>query len=203
MTGRAGHSFPVRSPDPKPGVTDIMLVCHANQCRSPFAEAIARRLADGHELRFVSGGVISGGRPMPEVGRRVGQELGYDFRQHLSREIDIGDFRGFDLVLTMEREQARELVAADPDMWPRIFTLKQFARWLTEHPRPTRAHVGSWLDATAADRSRVTILGHDPYDDVADPIGRPAAAWWAMVDELTPPLLATILGLTARSRRTQ
>nr|WP_274636845.1 hypothetical protein [Microbacterium bovistercoris] len=198
MTGITDYSFPVRSPDREAGVTDILLLCHANQCRSPFAEAIARRLAAGRALRFWSAGLIPGGRPMPETGRLVGLEFGHDFNQHRSREIDWGDFHGFDVILTMARDQARELVAAESGVWPRIFTLKQFARWLEDHPRPPRSIVGSWLDATAADRPRTTLLGRDAGDDIPDPMGRPAGAWREMVDELTPLLTAVIDGLAPR-----
>nr|WP_246301221.1 hypothetical protein [Microbacterium immunditiarum] len=192
------HSAPVRSPDRVPGQTEVLFVCRANQCRSPYAEAIATRLANGRPIRFHSGGLLSGGMPMPETGRRLGAALGYSFGEHRSRELDLLDLDGFDVILTAAREQAREIVGANPDLWPRVFTVKQFSRWLDDQRRPPRAIVGSWLDAVAADRDRRSLLGDDPADDVADPLGLPEPAWTAMVDELKTHLARIIDGLSPR-----
>ncbi|MET0296161.1 MAG: hypothetical protein ABWY03_01470 [Microbacterium sp.] len=193
--GSHGYSFPVRTPDPIRGVEQILIVCHANQCRSPYAEAIAERIAGDAPLRFTSGGLIRGGRPMPETGRLLAPSYGLDFDAHRSREIDLHDFGGFDLILTMAREQARELVAADPDAWPRIFTLKQFSRWIVDNPRPPRAALGSWLDAAAAGRPRTSLIGRSDDDDVADPLRLPVEAWRHMVAELTENLTTVVAGL--------
>ena len=102
---------------------------------------------------------------MPSLGRNVAPEFGLDFDAHRSRELDLHDLSGFDLILTMARAQARELVAADADAWPRIFTLKQFARWIGDNPRPPRVALGPWLDAAAGGRPRATILGASDADD--------------------------------------
>lgn len=185
---RGGYSIPVRSPEPQAGVSDILFVCHANQCRSPYLEAIARSFAHDSRLRMASGGLIGGGHPMPQTGRQVGLEFGFDFSAHRSREIDLSDFGGFDLVLTAAREQARELVAADPHARPRIFTVKQFSRWVRQHPRPPRAVLGSWLDAAASGRPGDELVGRDERDDIADPLRQPAQAWREMVSDVTPHL---------------
>ncbi len=197
MTDRSvGYAPYLRSPDPVEGVDQILFVCHANQCRSPYAEAIARRMAGDASVRFSSAGLISGGRPMPSLGRSVAPEFGLDFDAHRSRELDLFDFAGFDLILTMARAQARELVVADPDAWPRIFTLKQFARWIVDNPRSPRAALGPWLDAAAGGRPRATILGSSVADDIADPLRAPEAAWREMVDDLTVNLSAVVAGIS-------
>lgn len=199
MTGGASlYSIPVRSPDPEPGVSQILIVCHANQCRSPYGEAIARRLAGNAPLRFASGGLIGGGRPMPETGRLLAPTYGLNFDSHRSREVDVHDFSGFDLVLTMARAQARELVAADPGAWPRIFTVKQFARWVSQRPWSRDSPLGSWLDREAASRSKGSILGASVDDDIADPVALPAAAWRQMVSELTDNLTEIVATLSPR-----
>ena len=133
---------------------------------------------------------------MPSTGRTVAEEFGLDFGHHRSRELDLHDFGGYDLVLTMAREQARELVTADPDAWPRIFTLKQFSRWVVENPRPPRSALGSWLDSAASGRSRTSILGSSNEDDVADPIGRPADVWRRMAGDLKEHLVPVTDALT-------
>lgn len=132
---------------------------------------------------------------MPEAGRRVAGEVGLDFSKHVSREVDLHDFGQFDVILTMAREQARELVAADPDARPRIFTLKQFARWIGANPRPDDSAVGPWLDAVAADRPAADLLGDDGADDVADPLRLPPDAWRRMIRELAANLKIVVDGL--------
>lgn len=194
--GSVGYARYLRSPDPVEGVEQVLFVCHANQCRSPYAEGIARRIAGDASIRFSSAGLISGGRPMPSLGRNVAPEFGLDFDAHRSRELDLHDLSGFDLILTMARAQARELMAADADAWPRIFTLKQFARWIGDNPRPPRVALGPWLDAAAGGRPRATILGASDADDVADPLREPESAWRDMVDDLTVNLSAVVAGIS-------
>ncbi|WP_127473795.1 low molecular weight phosphatase family protein [Microbacterium sulfonylureivorans] len=184
MTASHDRSFPMRSPDPQPGVTHVLMVCQANRCRSPFAAAIAERLADD-SLEIHSGGLMAGGFPMPSAGIETGATLGIDFSSHRSRELDRADLDGFDLILTMARAQARELVADNPQLLGRIFTLKQFDRWIADHPKPRRMALGSWLDNVAQDRPRTDFLGDDENDDIADPINSPASGWVQMAREQT------------------
>ncbi|GAA1919619.1 hypothetical protein GCM10009775_10280 [Microbacterium aoyamense] len=196
MTRHRSHlSLPVRSPDPEAGVTDILIVCRANRCRSPFAAAIGERLAQDLPIRFHSAGLLGGGHPMPAPGLAVGKRLGYDFSGHLSRELDVYDLDGFDLILAADRGVARDLLAANSDIWPRLFTLKQFSRWIDDHPRSTDAPVGSWLDTAAVGRSRRAMLGADAADDLEDPVVLPAPAWESMADELSSQLREIVNGL--------
>lgn len=184
MTARREYSIPVRSPDPSHGVTQVLMVCQANRCRSPFAAAIARRLADD-SLRIHSGGLMAGGFPMPQAGIETGAMLGIDFSSHRSRELDRTDLDGFDLILTMAKAQARELAADNPQLIGRIFTVKQFAAWIAEPPKPRRAALGTWLDGQAQSRPRTDFLGDDEQDDIADPINSPIGEWIDMARQLT------------------
>lgn len=197
----AGFSFavPMRSPDPVSGVSDVLFVCHGNQCRSPFAAAIATRLGGDGALRFHSGGLLPGGKSMPKIGRSTGVRFGFDFEGHRSRELDLHDLAGFDLILTATRTQAREVLAEAPEVWPRLFTIKQFARWISDHPRPPRAALGSWLDSAASGRSRSTMLGESAEDDLSDPLLLPQPAWLLMVDELTRDLKIVVRELERRA----
>nr|WP_277348449.1 hypothetical protein [Planctomonas sp. JC2975] len=162
-----------------------MFVCTANQCRSVMAEAVARRRFAGMPFVFDSAGLIEGGRPMPPVGVQVAGEWGFDLASHVSKRADTRRLRGWDVILTMTREHVRELVAADPELWPRVFTLPQFVRWLDDH-RPRR-HVllGEWIDMVGADRPRSEMIGSSAQDDIEDPVDEPAEAWRDLVAELT------------------
>ncbi|WP_211088114.1 low molecular weight phosphatase family protein [Microbacterium terrae] len=181
-----------------PGVAQVLFVCQANRCRSPFAAAIARRLAD-RSWEVYSGGLMTGGASMPRAGIETGAMLGIDFTSHRSRELDRTDLDGFDVILTLAKAQARELVADNPHLRGRIFTVKQFDRWITTHPKPRRAALGRWLDVAGMDRPPTDLLGDDARDDVADPINSPVEDWIGMARELTG-LIGRIVGELGATR---
>jgi protein-tyrosine-phosphatase len=101
----------------------------------------------------------------------------------------------YDVLLGMSREHARELLALAPEARARIFTLKQFARWLETHQRPADVDVGTWLDATAGQRSPWDLIGSNPADDVEDPLGQPIDHWRAMTADLQPAIDGVLAGL--------
>lgn len=172
MSGRPDHGI------------RVLLVCRANRCRSPFAAAIGRELAADRAVTFSSAGLLPGGERMPRAGLAVAGELGLDLAGHVSAELDLADLDGFDVILTMARDQARDIVADAPGARPRVFTLKQFDRWIAGHPAPDGVALRAWLDDRAADRPGRELIGADPRDDVADPLTEPPAAWRRMADEL-------------------
>lgn len=159
-------------------------MCTANQCRSPFAEHIARRATGSRPLLVASAGFRAAGERVPSTGLRVAEQRGLALERHRSRRIDDVDLDSFDLILTMERQHARDIVAAHPALAPRVFTVKQFDRWAAAHPRGAGRALGPWLDEAAADRPPADLLGISTQDDTFDPIASPAPAWIAMADEL-------------------
>ena len=171
-----------------PGVGDatrILFVCTANRCRSVLAEALARRRFAGHPFVFASAGLMEGGRTMPPAGVLVAGENDLDMSAHRSRRVDPRLLDEWDLVLTMSREHARELVSADPGLWPRVFTLPQFARWLEANPPGRHPLIRPWIELVAAGRPRSDMVGVRPEDEVADPIDGPPEAWRELVETLT------------------
>lgn len=135
---------------------------------------------------------------MPATGRRLAAELGMDFSAHRSREFAAHRAGEFDVVLTMARDQSRDVVAEAPDTWPRVFTVRQFAPWLQEYPVPRGRRLGDWISEKARDRSRRELVGVRPADAIDDPFGKPAPVWRAMVAELTPLLTVIADGIPPR-----
>ncbi|GAB3392713.1 low molecular weight protein arginine phosphatase [Humibacter soli] len=188
MSG-SSYADEVNGPDLEQGVgadvTSILFICTANQCRSVMAEVIARRRFSGLPFVFASAGLIEGGRSMPPNGVMVAREWGYDTSSHISKRADTRALGGWDVILTMTRQHVRELVAADSELWPRVFTLPQFVRWLDDHPPRRHVSLRGWIEQEAADRPRSDMIGSSSDDDIADPVDEPPEAWHDLVAELT------------------
>lgn len=172
----------------------ILFLCTANRCRSPLAAALFGQAlaAEGTTATVLSAGLLRSGDPVPDDGIRIAREYGLDLTGQLSTRMTTQAIENADLVLGMAREHAREAVAAVPDRWPRAFTLLQFVRWLQSADPPRRASLGDWLDGAAGDRPRTSLIGADPRDDIADPMGRPLHVW-----RETAALLRTATGAVA------
>jgi protein-tyrosine phosphatase len=100
------------------GVTRILFVCLGNICRSPTAEGVMRRLVREHGLEDAieidsagTGGWHVGSPPdarATEAARRRGTELSGSARRFDPK-------RDFDLILAMDAENRRDLLALAPD----------------------------------------------------------------------------------------
>ena len=102
-------------------MTRILFVCLGNICRSPTAEGVMRRLVreEGLEGEIEvdsagTGGWHVGAPPderATDAARRRGTELA-----GAARRFDAGrDFERFDLILAMDAENRRDLLALAPD----------------------------------------------------------------------------------------
>lgn len=167
---------------------DILFVCTGNQCRSPMAEALLRRrLAQrGLEARVVSAGLSDQGRGAPEPVVQVMAELGAPVDDHVSRELSAEMIESSDLVIGMAREHVREVVLLVPDAFWRTFTLKELVRRGEElggHDDDGE-DVGVWLRRLHEGRTPIGHLGASPDDDIDDPMGRRAAVYERVGDEI-------------------
>jgi protein-tyrosine phosphatase len=94
----------------------LVVLCHGNICRSPFAAVILRRQLQGEVRRpgveylaVESRGFILPGRPPPPYALEVAAARGLDLSAHRSRLIDEGLLDGSELLLVMEARQRIEL----------------------------------------------------------------------------------------------
>jgi protein-tyrosine phosphatase len=168
-------------------MTDILVLCTANVCRSVIAAALLARRLDtaGASASVRSAGILSAGDPpAPEVVSALASH-GLDVSAHRSRRIGADGLARADLVLTMTREQLRHAVVTAPRVWPRAFTLKELVRrGHLAGPRPPGQPLADWLALARDDRDRSGLLGDSPADDVTDPIGGPPQAYIATVAQL-------------------
>ena len=168
---------------------DVLILCTANQCRSPMAEALLRHRLDEHGVDAVvtSAGLYPAGNPAMEHAVEVMADRGLDLEPHRSRQVDADALARADLVLGMTREHVREVAVLDPGILPRTFTLKELVRaGLDAGPRRPGESVDAYLARLGAGRRREALLGvgHDPDFDVEDPVGRPIADFEVTAIEL-------------------
>jgi protein-tyrosine phosphatase len=101
-------------------VARVLFVCMGNICRSPTAEGVMRRLVDeaGLSDRIVldsagTGGWHVGGPPDP---RAVSAAAGRGIAIHgEARQVRGSDFDDFDLIVALDRANARDLRRLAPD----------------------------------------------------------------------------------------
>lgn len=118
----------------------LLFVCLGNICRSPAAEGVMRgivesdrRLSGRVEVDSAGIGAWHAGQlPDPRM-RRCGQDRGYSF-QSRARQVTAEDFRRFDLLFGMDRENVADLERLAPTAADRQ-KIRCLADYLTEHPQ--------------------------------------------------------------------
>lgn len=168
---------------------DLLLVCTANQARSPAAELLFRReararLGAEHGLVIRSAGVYAAvGAPLlpTMAGALEGRQLGdADFR---SRPLSAEDVESSRLVITMTEEHRHAVNRMVPSAVSRSYTLREIDRLMSsEHWRP------AW-DGTAdayerPRRLRPLVPGPNRPEDVVDPSEHGPKVAVAVLDEL-------------------
>ncbi len=99
-------------------MTSILFVCLGNSCRSPLAEGALRAAADraGVEVELDSAG--TGGWHAGEAPDRRAQAAairhGTDISDLRARQVRVDDFRRFDHVFALDRQNLRDLQAIRP-----------------------------------------------------------------------------------------
>ena len=109
--------------------TRVLVVCTANICRSPMAEALlkaeGRRQKKALELR--SGGTLNlVGRPAAANSVRAMEEIGLPLDQHRSKGIQAQDVAWADHILVMELRHQRDLHARFPDSEGKVLLFGTF-----------------------------------------------------------------------------
>lgn len=107
----------------------ILFVCTGNTCRSPLAEAVARREIERRGWRYVevgSAGLAAlPGSPATVEAVQVGADAGLDLGRHRSRPVSAELLRAADLILAMSPSHLARL--DDPEIAGRVHLLGEFA----------------------------------------------------------------------------
>ncbi|MBY5163606.1 hypothetical protein [Salsipaludibacter albus] len=177
----------------------ILVVCTANQCRSPVGQALLSTMPDGRSWpdpgwRVASAGVAArDGAPAVNDSVRIASDWGVDLSTHRARRLDRDLVDAADLVVTMETGHLADVLRLVPSALPRSFAWLELARLATS----MRVDDATWDDEDVADatsrlhvatralhHARPLTPGAEGPEDVADPIGRPSTAFDAMADTL-------------------
>jgi len=152
-----------------------------------MAEGLLRThlTAAGIPASVGSAGLLPGGSPATDHAVAVMRARGVDIRHHVSRRLDPRVARLTPLVVGMARRHVREAVVTYGAAIERTFTLKELVRRGEKvGPRRPDETVSVWLARVGTGRQVSDLIGDDPDDDVADPIGRPRQEYEATVAEL-------------------
>ena len=150
----------------------VLMLCSANQCRSPLTGAFLRQEVErrGLAVEVLTAGFRESGHPATPATVEAAAEFGLDLRAHRSRKVDRDLLLGADAVLGAERLHVREAVVLERSVWPRAFTLRDVVRRAEAvAPRAPDESLRTWLALLSAGRDRMTLMGASPEDDVLDP----------------------------------
>ncbi|TMJ12954.1 MAG: hypothetical protein E6G94_12655 [Alphaproteobacteria bacterium] len=118
LTGRGGRerrakrSIERASAGLRDGKRDVIMLCHGNICRSPFAEERlrAKAAAAGLPMKIVSAGTIEmEGRPSPEAAVSAARTFGADLERHRSRYLDPAAAESAAAVVVFDERNVDEL----------------------------------------------------------------------------------------------
>ncbi|PKM82199.1 MAG: low molecular weight protein arginine phosphatase [Firmicutes bacterium HGW-Firmicutes-14] len=136
----------------------IVFVCTGNTCRSPMAEALARKwcslnVPERGDIRVMSAGLAAlAGSPVSSPALEVMKNEGISLTGHRARRFSEELARDSDLILTMSGSHKKTLVKMFPEAAEKIFTLREFAG--------------------------------EGNTDIADPFGQSAAVYWSCAVEI-------------------
>ena len=98
----------------------VLFVCMGGVCRAPLAEGIFQKLVGeaglAEEVLIDSAGThpFHEGRPVDERTLLVARQHGVDLSYKRARQIVLGDFEEFDLILAADEQVYRTLLAMAP-----------------------------------------------------------------------------------------
>ncbi|HEU4896173.1 MAG TPA: hypothetical protein VFX88_01225 [Actinomycetota bacterium] len=171
----------------------VLFVCTGNICRSPTAEALARRELErspGVPLQVSSAGSHAlEGNPAASRSLLAASTRGASLERHFARELSRRRVRSAGLILCMAAEHRPFVLSYDRSAADRTFLLASFARVVAE--RGWMAGSPAELVALAAEHAQVR-----DGDDIEDPLGQAADAYAACaerLDGLVSPVIAALV----------
>ncbi|HTV75444.1 MAG TPA: serine hydroxymethyltransferase, partial [Candidatus Baltobacteraceae bacterium] len=123
----------------------ILFICTGNVCRSPMAEALFRRAADGRgEFRALSAGIgAMDGQPPTQHSVQAMRELGIDISEQRSRMLTADLVRQADFIFGMTHGHVDTIALLYPSAAEKTFLLREFDETLDPFEKDISDPIGS------------------------------------------------------------
>jgi protein-tyrosine phosphatase len=165
----------------------IVFVCTGNRFRSPLAEALLRRAADGIPVRVGSLGTLELG-PVPALPEAIeeAERIGVSLERHVARSLTGQELGEADLVVGFERMHVVAAVVDAGARKERTFTLPELVGLLGRielagDDDPVARARGLVERASAARLQDPPLPG---VPEVTDPLGRPRSFFRQTADRV-------------------
>jgi protein-tyrosine phosphatase len=169
-------------------VLTFLFVCTGNICRSPLADVFmadrSRRLLGG-AVRVRSAG-IAAGRYLSHETIETAREKGLDAGSLRPTQLTADLLREADLVVTMTRDHAAEVLDVAPEAAEKTFALKELTGLLASlpPPKPSPERESVLARIAEAHRRRASGTVAAPAEDVLDPLGLPMEIYREVAAEI-------------------
>jgi protein-tyrosine phosphatase len=160
-------------------IVDILVVCTANICRSPMAEAFLKgSLTErSSSLTVASAGFLEDGRRVDPYSAQAAAGFGVDISGHLSARMTMEQLEAARLILVMTTEHRRKVVGFRTAFYPKTFTFQEFVQRSMELDPAVRSEgFAHWFPQLHGDRTGRELLSDDERISVADPYGQGTSA---------------------------
>jgi protein-tyrosine-phosphatase len=179
----------------------IVFVCTGNRARSPLAESLFRRAAEGIAVDVSSYGTLDVG-PLPPLEQAVaeGRRLGVDLTGHRARAIGVNGLSSASLVLGFEQHHVSTAVIDGQADRSRTFLFSEFVALAEAEPGSNAGlDRARRVIASAHARRRPGFAGD--YAEVTDPLGLPDAAMTSIATEIDALVIRLAVALFGPSER--
>ena len=164
---------------------DVVVICSGNRFRSPIAEAVLRREADGLPVRVRSFGTMDlpSGHALSEA-LELAPRYGLDLMSHRSHPLAGTNLSDADLVIGFEQIHVSTAVVGAKARRERTFLITELVASLDETAPPQADGVVERARASVRQADEARKTASRIPQEIADPIGGPAAGYRKTADEV-------------------
>jgi RpiB/LacA/LacB family sugar-phosphate isomerase len=135
----------------------LLFVCTGNTCRSPMAEALARRALDGRPGWTVRSAGIGAVNGLPAANYAVAamRDVGLDLSSHRSQMLTGRLIRESDLILGLTRGHVESMAMLYPEAREKAFVLRDFDESIEEEEKDILDPIGGSFDGYVDCRNQI------------------------------------------------